>query len=130
LSRINSEFQTHAKVCLAWSYLYRVGVDQNKNKTYNIFQELIKIKLDQQNFAKFGLSKCISDQQNSAKYELTCCSKFSKGVKKDADKAYSRIKAFKKLAIYYKDKGDDKDSYKYSNLFFKIEEEKKKIIIK
>ncbi|CAG8840188.1 4441_t:CDS:1, partial [Gigaspora margarita] len=110
LSESNSEFQTRAKVCLAWSYLYGVGVDQNMIKAYYIFQELIKNKSDQQNPAKFGLakyyqtdpyyyqmafqlyldlSKCKSDQQNSAKYKLACCYESGKGVAKDADKAYS-----------------------------------------
>ncbi|CAG8736255.1 7457_t:CDS:2, partial [Gigaspora margarita] len=92
------------------SYLYVVSVDQNKIKAYDLFQELVINKSDQQNSAKFGLaknyqteplyykmafqlyldlSKCKSDQQNSAKYELARCNESSKGVIKDADKACS-----------------------------------------
>ncbi|RIB04884.1 hypothetical protein C2G38_2221176 [Gigaspora rosea] len=113
LSGSKSEFQTLAKLYLAWLYLYGVGVDKDTNNAKDLFLELVT-----------NLSKSQSDQQNSAKYELALCYELGKGVKKDYDNAYElyldlsksedyQIKAFRWLANYYLKK-DEERSFKYS----------------
>ncbi|CAG8579767.1 9914_t:CDS:2 [Racocetra fulgida] len=128
LSGSKSEFQTLAKLYLAWLYLYGVGVDKDTNNAKDLFLELyyqtnpIYYKMAFQLY--LDLSKSQSDQQNSAKYELALCYELGKGVKKDYDNAYElyldlsksedyQIKAFRWLANYYLKK-DEERSFKYS----------------